>query len=177
MKKIIFLLAIFTIAFASCSKTKKLTKQQQQQRSDLKDTYETLKKEMAEAQVTMEGESVKVVLPEAVLFRVNSAELNTEYFPILKKMAIVLNKYPKTSVMVSGYTDVSGSEALNKDLSQKRAENAKKVMLDNGVKDERLNIWGFGSKNPIADNKTEEGRKQNRRVEFVIMYDNKEEKK
>lgn len=167
-------LAIFAIAFTSC-KSKKLTKQQQ--RSDLQDTYETLKREMAEAKVTMEGESVKVVLPEAVLFKVNSAELNTEYFPILKKMATVLNKYPKTTIVVSGYTDISGTETLNKELSQKRAENAKQIMMTNGVKENRLNTWGFGSKNPIADNKTEEGRKQNRRVEFVIMYDNKEEKK
>lgn len=174
MKKVLFLsMAIVALAFASCSKTKKLAKQH----DDLKDTYETLKREMSEAKVTMEGEKVKVVLPEAVLFKINSAELNQDYMPILGKMAKVLNKYKKTSILITGYTDATGTDAYNNDLSKKRAESAKKVLLDNSVKDNRLYTWGFGSKNPIAENKTEEGRKQNRRVEYVIMYDYKEEKK
>ena len=174
MKKIFFLsMAVATLAFASCSKTKKLAKQH----DDLKDTYETLKKEMSEAKVTMEGESVKVVLPEAVLFKINSADLNPDYMPILKKMSTVINKYKKTSILITGFTDATGTDAYNNDLSKKRAQSAEQVLLNNNVKQDRLHTWGFGSKNPIADNKTEEGRKQNRRVEYVIMYDYKEEKK
>lgn len=162
-----------TLGFAACSKTKKLAKQH----DDLKDTYETLKREMAEAQVSMDGERVKVVLPEAVLFKVNSADMNKDYFPIMAKMANVLNKYKKTNILITGYTDATGTEAYNSQLSQKRAESAHNVMVENKVKDSRIHTWGLGSKNPISDNKTEESRKQNRRVEFVIMYDYKPEQK
>lgn len=169
MKKILFISCSLMMALAlfSCSKTKKLAKQH----DDLTDTYQTLKKDMAEALVTMNGEKVKVVLPEAVLFKINSADINNDYLPILKKMATVLNKYPKTSILVTGYTDVTGTDAFNKELSKKRAESAKKVLVDNDVKEKRIYTWGLGSKNPIADNATDDGRKQNRRVEYVIMYD------
>jgi outer membrane protein OmpA-like peptidoglycan-associated protein len=174
MKKALFLvvMAVATLGMASCSKTKKLAKQH----NDLQDTYKMLKEEMAEAEVSMEGEKVKVVLPEAVLFTINSAELNKEYLPIMAKMATVLNKYPKTSILITGYTDATGSDDFNLGLSKKRAENAKTVLIQNKINSDRIFVWGLGSKNPVADNNTVEGRKQNRRVEYVIMYDYKAEK-
>jgi outer membrane protein OmpA-like peptidoglycan-associated protein len=175
MKRIasVFSLVILVATLVSCSHSKKMARQHE----ELLDTYQTLKKEMPEAEVTMEGERVKVVLPEAVLFSVNSAELNQGYFPILAKMCQVLNKYDATNILITGYTDISGTEALNKQLSQKRAENAEAVLVNNKIKSSRIQVWGMGSTDPIANNKTEEGRKQNRRVEFVIMYDYKGEKK
>lgn len=165
-------IALAVITFSSCSKTKKLARQH----SELQDTYETLKRDMSEAQVTLEGEKVKVVLPEAVLFNVNSADMNTEYMPILAKMATILNKYDKTSVLITGYTDVTGTENYNLDLSKKRAESAKAVLVKNNVNSNRIFTWGLGDKNPVGDNKTLNGRKQNRRVEYVILYDYKPEK-
>lgn len=175
MKKITILVCavLLTLGLASCSKTKKLAKQH----GDLKDTYETLKREMPEADVTMDGDKVKVILPEAVLFKINSADMNRDYFPILKKMANVLNKYDKTNILITGYTDATGSAEYNEQLSQKRAESARDVLVKDNIKASRIHIWGLGAKNPVADNKTEEGRKQNRRVEYVIMYDYKEVKK
>jgi outer membrane protein OmpA-like peptidoglycan-associated protein len=115
-------------------------------------------------------------LPEAVLFTINSAELNKDYLPIMGKMATVLNKYPKTSILITGYTDATGSDEYNLELSKKRAESAKTVLIQNKINTNRIFTWGLGSKNPIADNKSVEGRKQNRRVEYVIMYDYKAEK-
>lgn len=175
MKKALFLAAIslVTLVATSCSRTKKLAKQH----DDLKDTYETLKQDMSEAQVSMEGEKVKVVLPEAVLFTINSAELNKDYLPIMAKMAAVLNKYPKTSILVTGYTDATGTGDYNLELSKKRAESAKAILIENKVCENRILTWGLGPKNPVGDNNTVEGRKQNRRVEYVIMYDYKAEKR
>ena len=161
---------VFSIV--SCSSQKKLANQHHK---DLEDVYKSLKSEMPEAMVTMDGEKVKVVLPESVLFSKNSADLNKDYLPILAKMARILNKYQKTSIMISGYTDISGTEAYNMDLSKKRAENAKQVFLNNAVKENRMFTWGRGPKDPIADNATEAGRAQNRRVEYVILYDYKPE--
>jgi outer membrane protein OmpA-like peptidoglycan-associated protein len=173
MKRILLFASLIVVTLASCSKTRKLARQH----DDLLDTYQTLKKDMPEAQVTMDGEKVKVVLPEAVLFNLNSAEMNTAYFPMLRKMAAVLNKYDKTSILITGYTDVTGTEAYNTELSKNRAENARAVLLKDKVAPGRIYTWGLGAQNPIADNKTEMGRKQNRRVEYVIMYDYKEGKK
>lgn len=171
MKRILLLagIAIIALGNASCSKSKKLAKQH----NDLKDTYASLKKDMPEAEVSMEGEKVKVILPEAVLFTINSAELNKGYLPIMGKMAAVLNKYPKTNILITGYTDATGTDDYNLGLSKKRAESAKEVLVQNKVGKERIYTWGLGAKNPIADNKNLEGRKQNRRVEYVIMYDYK----
>jgi outer membrane protein OmpA-like peptidoglycan-associated protein len=172
MKKILLYALSILMAFsiASCHNTKNLAKQHHK---DLEDVYKSLKAEMPEAMVTMEGDRVKVVLPESVLFSKNSAELNKDYLPILAKMAGILNKYEKTSIMISGYTDITGTEAYNLDLSKKRAENAKQVFVNDKVKPSRMYTWGRGEKDPIADNGTEAGRMQNRRVEYVILYDYK----
>lgn|GEM_PF-304073 len=166
-------LLLLAITAASCGGSKKITKQQ---RNDLQDTYETFKRELPEAIVTMDGDKVKVVLAEAVLFKINSADINPDYLPSLLKMAKVLNKYPKTNIIISGFTDITGTEEYNKTLSEKRAASAKAVLVQDEVASGRIYAWGLGAKNPIASNDTELGRKQNRRVEFVIMYDYKEKK-
>jgi outer membrane protein OmpA-like peptidoglycan-associated protein len=106
---------------------------------------------------------------------VNDAELNKNYLPILQKMATVLNKYDKTVILITGHSDITGTEARNMELSKQRAENAKKVFADFKVKPARIYTWGRGSAESVADNNTETGRKQNRRVEYVIMYDYKPE--
>lgn len=171
MKRILTLVFALVTLFAmpSCNKTKKLA----QNRNDLQDTYETLKRELPEANITYKDDKVKVILPEAVLFNVNSADIQSGYLASFTKIANVLNKYKKTSILITGFTDISGTKELNDKLSLERAENAKKILVENNVRDKRVYTWGFGSKNPIATNETEIGRKQNRRVEFVILYDYK----
>jgi outer membrane protein OmpA-like peptidoglycan-associated protein len=172
MKKILFYALSVCLAFsiASCHHTKKLTKQQ---KDDLEDVYKSLKEEMPEANVTMDGDKVKVVLPESVLFNKNEADLNKSYLPILGKMAGVLNKYPKTAILISGYTDNAGTETYNMDLSKKRAQSAKQIFVNDNVNGGRIHTWGRGEKDPIAGNDTEAGKAQNRRVEYIIMYDYK----
>ena len=174
MKRIFtFAIAALAITIASCGGSKKITKEQ---RNDLKDTYESFKRELPEAIVSMDGDKVKLVLAEAVLFKINQSDINQDYVPSLGKMAKILNKYPKTNILISGFTDITGTEEYNKNLSEKRANSAKSILVNNNVMSNRIHAWGMGAKNPIADNDTELGRKQNRRVEFVIMYDYKEDK-
>lgn len=152
---------------SSCKSKKKLTRVQQ---ANMKAAYEELKQEVPEAQVTYEDDKVKLVLPEALIFEVNSTVVNPNYLPTLVKIAKVLNKYPETSCLITGYTDTSGSLELNEKLSWGRAESAKAALLNSNVKNKRIFTWGFGPKNPVASNATAEGRKQNRRVEFVFLY-------
>jgi len=174
MKKLssLILAALILVTLGACHSSKKLA---QQQHKDLEEVFRSLKAEMPEATITMEGEKVKVVLPESVLFAKNSADINKDYLPILDKMARVLNKYDKTSILISGYTDITGTETYNTELSRKRAENAKQVFVTDKISAARIYTWGRGTKDPVADNSTEAGRKQNRRVEYIIMYDYKPE--
>ncbi|OJV55447.1 MAG: hypothetical protein BGO31_18960 [Bacteroidetes bacterium 43-16] len=163
----LFLLAGTVATTTSCKPKKKLSKVQQ---SNMRAAYEELRQELPEAQVTYEDDKVKLVLPEALLFDVNSTVVNPTYLPTLVKIAKVLNKYPETSCLITGYTDTSGSLELNEKLSWGRAESAKAALLNSNVKNKRIFTWGFGPKNPVATNETAEGRKQNRRVEFVFLY-------
>lgn len=171
MKRILLLsFAFIAIGSAGCSESKKLAKQH----NHLLDTYKTLQAELPEAKVSMQGDKVKVILPEAVMFAVNKSDITLEYLPVMKRIAGILNKYPKTNILITGYTDITGTLEYNNVLSIERANSTKGVLIGNKVKANRIFTWGLGPKNPIADNDTEVGRKQNRRVEFVVLYDYEE---
>jgi OOP family OmpA-OmpF porin len=71
--------------------------------------------------------------------------------------------------VVQGYTDSRGSDALNQDLSQRRAEAVRAYLVRRGVPSDRITAQGMGASNPIADNDTAEGRADNRRVELVVQ--------
>lgn len=168
MKRIITYTALgLTLLAISCGPQKGVSKKE---RDDLKKTYDAIKGNMKDADVSLSEDKVTVVLGEAVLFDINSDVINENYYSTLAKMADILNKYPKTNILISGYTDNTGSDKLNQDLSKRRAEAAKNFLVKNKVATERIYTWGLGSKNPIADNNTEAGRAKNRRVQFVIMY-------
>ncbi|MGK9476558.1 OmpA family protein [Melioribacter sp. OK-6-Me] len=103
-----------------------------------------------------------------VNFEFNSAELTAESYPILYDAVKTLLANPDMKVEIQGYTDNIGSEEYNKKLSQKRADAVKNYLIAKGVNGDRLTSVGYGESNPIADNKTAEGRAANRRIEFVI---------
>jgi OmpA-OmpF porin, OOP family len=106
-----------------------------------------------------------------VKFKFNKADIVTEYDSELLTFADVLKKYPDLHVIIEGHTDNVGTAKYNKTLSQKRAENVKKYLVDKlGIDASRLKTIGYGFEKPIASNKTAEGRKKNRRVEAAVDY-------
>ncbi|WP_151899310.1 OmpA family protein [Sulfurimonas hydrogeniphila] len=98
-------------------------------------------------------------------FESNSYAVKQTSLAKIDAFANFLKKYKNYSAEIVGYTDSRGSEAYNKKLSQKRADEVKKLLVQKGVPASRLTTVGMGELNPIASNKTAEGRAQNRRIE------------
>ncbi len=104
-----------------------------------------------------------------VNFDFNSAKLSGESYPILYDAAKTLLMNPNMKAEIQGYTDNVGSESYNKNLAQKRAEVVKGYLTSKGIAANRLTAVGFGESNPVADNKTADGRAMNRRIEFKVQ--------
>jgi len=81
----------------------------------------------------------------------------------------VMQENPSMHVVVEGYTDSIGSDAYNLKLSERRAETVRNLMVEKGISASRITTRGFGKANPVADNKTAEGRAENRRVEIIAQ--------
>ncbi len=116
-------------------------------------------------------DAIKLVLGNSVLFKTGSYQLSPEAQAALAKVAYNLGQFPNTDVTVVGYTDNTGSQAVNETLSLERADAVKDYLINAGVASSRLKAIGRGWNDPIASNATAEGRAQNRRVEIYITAD------
>ena len=106
-----------------------------------------------------------------VEFDFDKAVVKPKYYKDIQSVAEVMKKYPDLKIVVEGHTDNVGGEKYNLNLSQKRAEAVKNVMVTKfNVDPSRLTAKGFGESKPIASNKTKEGRQKNRRVEAAVEY-------
>lgn len=109
-------------------------------------------------------------LDDRIYFQPGRFDLEDRSRPLLDKVAAALLENPWiTRIRIEGHTDDAGDAATNKRLSQQRVWVVRGYLADKGVDKARLRYAGFGEERPIADNATEEGRAQNRRVEFVIV--------
>jgi len=105
-----------------------------------------------------------------IFFDYNAAELSTESRPELDRLVEMMQQHPQLRLAVDGHTDNVGSAEFNKQLSLERAESVKQYLIEHGQIDpERITTHGYGFSKPIASNRTEEGRRQNRRSEFTIL--------
>lgn len=114
------------------------------------------------------GSNLLVTLPQDILFEVNSAALRPDLRRDLDVVAQNLIAYPNSTVQIIGHTDNTGTAALNKDLSNRRALSVSAVLREAGVPGARIVAFGRGEDFPVASNLTPEGRAANRRVEIVI---------
>lgn len=126
-----------------------------------------------DAKVERVGEGIVVEFSSAVLFGFDQSDLSAEAKANLDKLVKVLNTYPDTNIEVQGHTDSKGSETYNQNLSVKRATSVSDYLAANQITTNRITTKGFGETLPEYDNETEEGRAQNRRVEFLITANEK----
>jgi len=101
-------------------------------------------------------------------FDFNKATLTPAGVRVVDDASRKLRDSPTIHVMVAGYTDSVGSDAYNQRLSERRAQTVARRLVEDGISESRLDVKGFGEKNPVADNSTEAGRARNRRVELVV---------
>lgn len=119
-------------------------------------------------EITNDGTSLIVTLPQDVLFATDSATLSGGLQNSLRSLAVSLNNYPNTRVNVIGHTDNVGEASYNFDLSQRRANSVASVLVGSGVSPSRINAFGRGEDQPRASNLDAAGRQLNRRVEIII---------
>jgi outer membrane protein OmpA-like peptidoglycan-associated protein len=110
-----------------------------------------------------------VVRLNNIFFDTGKSELRPESGPELDRLVTTLNESPKMVIEVRGHTDNTGSNEINAKLSQDRADAVREYFISKGIEPDRIASKGFGETKPVATNDTDEGRQQNRRVEFVIV--------
>ena len=111
---------------------------------------------------------LKLEIPSDISFDSGRYDIKPALQPILDRFATTLNQNPVTHVTIVGYTDNTGSDAINNPLSVNRAAATRDYLVAHGVASSRIAIDGRGSSNPIADNATPAGRAMNRRVEIFV---------
>jgi len=137
--------------------------------------YDKQAKELAAiAEVVKSANGIQVYLKNDILFATGSSELSAESMQTLTDLNRVLKKYPKNRIVVQGYTDSTGSDAINNKLSTQRAKAVYDFLLGSGLKTLSITYVGYGSANPIASNATAAGRAQNRRVVLSITANEKD---
>ena len=118
--------------------------------------------------IVREGNDIRLVMPSDITFAVDKTDIQPRFYRTLNAVATVLNGFPETDVLIAGHTDSTGSEEYNQRLSERRAAAVMQYLIAQGVDPRRIEARGFGERYPIADNRTEAGRAQNRRVEIRI---------
>ncbi|MCX8079933.1 MAG: OmpA family protein [Bacteroidia bacterium] len=113
-----------------------------------------------------------VMVFKNLLFKTGKWEIEKSSFSELDLLAKKMNEDKTLKIEIYGHTDKKGNELKNKQLSENRAKAVAEYLMEKGIENYRIVYVGFGSSRPVADNLSEEGRKQNRRVEFVLYRQN-----
>ena len=109
----------------------------------------------------------KVFVLEGINFESGKATITTDSYVSLMKVVDIMEAFPETAFRIVGHTDNVGSPEKNQKLSADRAEAVKSFLVEKGIDGSRIVTAGAGDTQPIASNKTAEGRAKNRRIEFT----------
>ena len=112
--------------------------------------------------------NIDLVMPGNITFAFDSASLNASFRPTLDKLAATMNEYNQNTVTIAGHTDSVGKPSYNMNLSRDRANSVRNYLVSRGVASNRINVVAYGQTRPIADNNSDYGRQQNRRVELTV---------
>jgi outer membrane protein OmpA-like peptidoglycan-associated protein len=119
--------------------------------------------------VTRHGDEIVLNMPGNITFATDRSDLRADFLDVLDSVAIVLKKYEKTMIEITGHTDSTGAAAYNQELSERRAESVARYLRSSGIMSARVATQGLGEHYPIATNATSSGRAMNRRVELRLV--------
>ncbi len=134
---------------------------------------EEMQADLENARVERVGEGIIVTFDSGILFDFDKADLKSQAKANISDLAETLKKYDDTDVMIVGHSDSKGSDEYNLGLSERRAKSVSNYVATLGVSGTRIQQVGKGESEPIADNETDAGRQQNRRVEIAIYANEK----
>jgi len=134
---------------------------------------EEMRQDIENARIERIGEGIKITFDSGILFEIDSSALQPVAKSNIESLALILNKYPDTDILVEGDTDNTGTTEYNQQLSERRARSVADYQKSLGVSGSRISTIGFGELNPIASNESDYGRAQNRRVEIAIFANDK----
>lgn len=122
-----------------------------------------------EAQILTQGQNI-LIRPVGLIFPSGSAQIEAEYFGLLRKVQDAVRAFPDSHIIIEGHTDSFGGDATNLELSQSRAQAVREYLLANmrEISPTDIEPVGFGESRPVANNETVEGRAKNRRIDVVI---------
>jgi outer membrane protein OmpA-like peptidoglycan-associated protein len=132
-----------------------------------------IERDIEGARIERVGEGIKITFASGILFDVDRSNLQSEAQKNLAELAVILNKYPETEILVEGHTDATGGDDHNMDLSIRRAQSVATYLGGKGVVPVRFTVMGYGEDQPIATNEDSAGRSANRRVEIAIFANDK----
>jgi outer membrane protein OmpA-like peptidoglycan-associated protein len=138
------------------------------QKQDLEKALQAERDSGAVAVTKLPNDVVKITMTSQTAFDSGSATMKPGFGPTMDRLAKVVVQYGKTELTVVGHTDADGSNQSNQELSQRRAQAVADYLKGKNVNPERLEAVGKGEAEPIADNKTEAGKRANRRVEVLV---------
>ena len=142
-----------------------------QQTQDAESRSRQLEAQLKEMEAKKTDRGMVITLGD-VLFDTNQAQLKSGGMRNVQKLADFFKQYPQRKVMIEGFTDSTGSNSRNQDLSDKRAHSVRTALLGMGISTDRITSRGYGESYPVAGNDTAAGRQLNRRVEIVVSDDN-----
>lgn len=118
--------------------------------------------------VERDGNDIRLIMPSDITFANDSAKIDPHFYPTLNSIAKVMREFRNTTIKVAGFTSSTGSDNHNQILSEDRANNVADYLSSHGVNPNRITPVGFGKRYAIANNNTQDGQAQNRRVEVTL---------
>jgi len=161
--------ALATAGNALAVKDRELTSEQRARQRAEREARAAMASLEKVAAVKEEARGLVITLSGSVLFATNQDTLLPIAEERLAEVAKALADNPNRSIVIEGHTDSTGSVSANDDLSRRRAESVGAYLIAHGVQADRIRAVGMGSRRPIADNATVEGRANNRRVEIIVQ--------
>jgi outer membrane protein OmpA-like peptidoglycan-associated protein len=156
-------------ATAQLGQSNEALQQSQQELDETRKNAQSAQEQLRQEQALREEAGRTIIGLTGVLFKSGGHELSPSAERRLDTVASALGMYADRDISIEGFTDSSGSDELNQELSQKRAEAVRTYLMERGISADRMQAVGHGEESPLAPNDTAEGRASNRRVEIVVQ--------